>query len=156
DPDRHLRPVPDLALPVPAGPARHLDRRDARAGLGDARPVGGGPGRRAMSHQEAPVTPYGLLARFPSPEALGVGARSTNKQGYRRVEAYSPFPVHGLAEAVGYPGNRLAPVVFTCAVLGGICGFLLQWYSATIHYPINIGGRPLNSWPMFIPITFEC
>jgi hypothetical protein len=109
-----------------------------------------------VSHESAPATPYGLLAEFPSPEALVAAAQAAYDTGYRRMEAYSPFPVHGLAEAVGYPGSRIPRVVFLGAVLGGLLGFLLQWYSAVIHYPINIGGKPLNSWPMFIPITFEC
>ena len=72
------------------------------------------------------------------------------------MEAYSPFPVHGLSEAVGYAGSRLPRVVFLGAVVGGLLGFLMQWYTAVVDYPIHIAGRPLNSWPMFIPITFEC
>jgi hypothetical protein len=103
-----------------------------------------------------PVTPYGLLAEFRSPEALVVAARAAYQAGYRRMEAYSPFPVHGLSEAVGYKGSRLPKVVLIGAVLGGLAGFFLQYYSAVINYPLNIAGRPLNSWPMFIPITFEC
>jgi Protein of unknown function (DUF3341) len=109
-----------------------------------------------MTHDPAPVTPYGLLAEFRSPEALVVAAQAAYNAGYRRMEAYSPFPVHGLSEAVGYQGSRLPRVVFLGAVLGGFLGFLLQWYTAVVDYPINIAGRPLNSWPMFIPITFEC
>ena len=114
-----------------------------------------------MSHEQEPVTPYGLLARFRSPEALVEASQTAHDAGFRRMEAYSPFPVHGLSEAIGYKGNRVAPVVFIgrgppppCSG-GSSPRFLLQYYSAVLNYPINIAGHPMNSWPMFIPITFR-
>jgi hypothetical protein len=75
--------------------------------------------------------------------------------GYLRAEAYSPFPIEGLAEALGFERSRVPFFTFLGALLGGAGGFLLQWYSAVIDYPVNIAGRPLNSWPMFVPVTFE-
>ena len=71
------------------------------------------------------------------------------------MEAYTPFPVDGVAEALGFHRNRIPRAVFIGGLLGGIGGFFMQWFSAVVHYPLNIGGRPFNSWPAFIPITFE-
>ena len=75
--------------------------------------------------------------------------------GYRRMDAYTPFPVHGLDTALGHRGVRLPWIVLLGAIAGLIVGYGMQWYSATIAYPLNIGGRPFHSWPMFIPVTFE-
>jgi hypothetical protein len=98
---------------------------------------------------------YGLLAEFLSPEAAVEAARRSHERGYRNMDAYSPFPVEGLAEATGFRRNTMATIVFVSGLLGGFGGFFMQWYSAVIHYPIDVGGRPFNSWPAFIPITFE-
>jgi hypothetical protein len=98
---------------------------------------------------------YGLLAEFAEPEAVLDAARKARDEGYRRMEAYSPYPVEGLAEAVGHPPDRVAAVVLTGGILGGLTGFFLQYYANVFSYPLNIGGRPHNSWPSFIPITFE-
>ncbi len=98
---------------------------------------------------------YGLMAEFASGEALVAAVRRAREAGYGRVEAYSPFPVEGMSNAIGFTGSRVPLFTLLGGIAGGVGGYFLQWYSAVIDYPINIGGRPLNSWPAFIPITFE-
>ncbi len=98
---------------------------------------------------------YGLLAEFTTPDALLVAARRAYEAGYRRLDAYSPLPIEGLAEAIGFTRNRIPVAVFLGGLLGGAGGFFMLWYSTVVSYPINVGGRPFNSWPMYIPITFE-
>lgn len=98
---------------------------------------------------------YGLLAEFDSPEALLAATRRAFAEGFRRMDAYSPFPVEGLAEALGFHRTRVPLIVLIGGLIGCIGGFYLQYWAAVIGYPINVGGRPLNSWPSFIPITFE-
>jgi hypothetical protein len=78
------------------------------------------------------------------------------ERGYADIEAYAPFAVPGLPEAVGFAGGRAVPrATLVGGIVGGVGGYFLQWYAATQSYPINVGGRPLHSWPMFIPVTFE-
>jgi hypothetical protein len=98
---------------------------------------------------------YGLMAEFDRPEELRSAAQQAYAEGYRRMDAYTPFPVEGLAEALGLHRTRLPLVVLLGGIVGCIGGFVLQYYAAVIDYPINVGGRPLNSWPSFIPVTFE-
>jgi hypothetical protein len=98
---------------------------------------------------------WGLMAEFGSADALLAGARRAHAAGYRRIEAYSSFPVEGLSEAIGFGATRVPLATLVGGIAGGLGGFFLQWYSAVISYPENIGGRPLNSWPEFIPVTFE-
>jgi Protein of unknown function (DUF3341) len=98
---------------------------------------------------------YGLMAEFASAEALLVAARRTYAEGYRETEAYSPFPVEGLSEAIGFTSNRVPLLTLLGGILGAAIGYFIQWYSAVIDYPLNVGGRPLNSWPAFILVTFE-
>ena len=98
---------------------------------------------------------YGLMAEFDEPARLLAAARRAYEEGYREMDAYSPFPIEELAEAIGFHRNMVAPIVLAGGITGGLTGFFLQYYVAVINYPINIGGRPLNSWPSFIPITFE-
>jgi hypothetical protein len=98
---------------------------------------------------------YGLIAEFDEPDLLLLATRRAIDRGYRMVEAYTPFPIEGLAEALGFHSNRLPAIVFLGGLAGGIAGYFMQWYSAVVSYPIDVGGRPLHSWPSFIPITFE-
>jgi hypothetical protein len=98
---------------------------------------------------------YGLIAEFRTADALLDAARRARDAGYRELEAYAPYPVEGIAEAVGFRRNRVPLVTLLGGLVGGIGGYFLQWYSAVIDYPINVGGRPLHSWPSFIPPTFE-
>lgn len=104
-----------------------------------------------------PHTPgvYGLLAEFLQPDQAVEAAQAAYAAGFRKMEAYSPMPVEGLAEAVGFHRNRLPLVVLVGGILGGLTGLFLQWFSSVIHYPIIVGGRPFASWPAFIPVTFE-
>ncbi|RUL89576.1 DUF3341 domain-containing protein [Tautonia sociabilis] len=99
---------------------------------------------------------YGYLAEFKTPEDLVAAASRTREAGYRNVEAHSPMPVEGLAEAIGFRKTRIAAIVFTGGLLGGIGGFAMQYFASVMHYPLNVGGKPFNSWPAFIPVTFEC
>lgn len=99
---------------------------------------------------------YGLLAEFDDPSELVVAARQAFETGYRRMDAYTPFPIPELAEAMHLHDRRLPALVLLGGVLGGLAGYFLQYWTSVIDYPINVGGRPLHSWPAFIPITFEC
>lgn len=98
---------------------------------------------------------YGLMAEFEDPTSLVAAAREARLRGYRRVEAYSPFPIEEVNEALALPRNKLPLIVLICGILGGLGGYLLQYYVTVWHYPINIAGRPLHSWPAYIVITFE-
>jgi hypothetical protein len=98
---------------------------------------------------------YGLMAEFGQPEALLEAAHRSFAEGYRRMDAYSPFPIDGLAEAIGFHKTRIPLLVLIGGIIGCVGGFYLQYWASVIDYPLNIGGRPLNSWPMFIPVTFE-
>lgn len=98
---------------------------------------------------------YGLLAEFADANALVHAARATHEAGYRRLDAFSPFPVEGLAEAIGFKRTWMPFIVLVGGLLGGGGGYLMMYFSAVIDYPLNVGGRPMHSWPSFIPVTFE-
>ena len=98
---------------------------------------------------------YGLMAEFESPSALAAAARQAHEKGYRKVEAYSPFAIEEVNDALGLHQNRLPLIVLIGGILGGLTGYLMQYYVAVWDFPINVGGRPLHSWPSFIVITFE-
>ena len=99
---------------------------------------------------------YGVMGQFDNPSALVAAARETYAAGYRRINGYSPFPIEELSEAIGFTRTSLPLIVLIGGILGGVGGFFMQYWMEVIDYPINVGGRPFNSWPSFIPITFEC
>ena len=98
---------------------------------------------------------YGLMAEFDTPDHIVEAARQTYAAGYKRIDAYTPFPIEELSEAIGFHRNSVPLVVLIGGLLGGLSGFSLQYWIHVINYPINVGGRPLNSWPAFIVVTFE-
>jgi hypothetical protein len=100
-------------------------------------------------------TVWGLMAEFNDPSALVAATRRAHEEGYRRMDAYSPFPIEELHEALGGHHTRLPLIVLLGGVLGCLGGYLLQYWISTIAYPLNIGGKPPHSWPAFIPVTFE-
>jgi len=98
---------------------------------------------------------HGMMAEFSSPSALVTAARAAREMGYRKLDAYSPFPIEELSEVLHLHHNKLPLLVLAGGIAGGTLGYLLQYFVTTIYYPINIGGRPLHSWPAYIIITFE-
>ncbi len=99
---------------------------------------------------------YGLMAEFDTPTEVVNAARRAHDAGYRQMDAFSPFPIHELTEAVGAKKTRLPLLVFFGGLVGCVGGFLMQAYLMAVEYPLNVGGRPLVSIPSFIPVTFEC
>ncbi|MBI4458934.1 MAG: DUF3341 domain-containing protein [Acidobacteria bacterium] len=108
-----------------------------------------------MAKQRNKPNVFGLLAEFEKPQDLLAGVRGVLQEGYRRVDAYTPFPVDGLAEALGFRHTRVPLVTLLGGLVGGVSGYSLQYWTSVVDYPINVGGRPLHSWPAFIPVTFE-
>jgi len=98
---------------------------------------------------------YGLLAEFGSPEEILDAAVKAHAEGYRAMDAFTPMPVEGLSDAVGFSSTRLPLVVLIGGICGMLVGFFLQYYANVVSFPVNIDGKPHNSWPSFIPITFE-
>jgi hypothetical protein len=96
------------------------------------------------------------MAQFDNPSQLVAAARDTYEAGYRQINGYSPFPIEELSEAIGFRKSALPLIVLIGGIVGGLGGFFLQYWTEVIDYPINVGGKPFNSWPAFIPITFEC
>ena len=99
---------------------------------------------------------YGLMAEFDNPSDAVAAARRVHEEGYTKIDAFSPYPVEELSEAIGVHKTHMSLIVLIGGILGGTLGYLMQFYLATLYYPINVGGKPLHSWPAFIPITFEC
>src|SRR6267143_651760 len=98
---------------------------------------------------------YGVMGEFGTPEELLHAVEKVRQAGYARFDAFAPFPVEGLSEAVGLKRNLVPAITLLGGLAGGVGGFGLQYWASAITYPLNIGGRPLNSWPAFIPVTFE-
>jgi len=98
---------------------------------------------------------YGLMAEFDNPTELMKAARATYAAGYRNIDAYTPYPIEELADVIGFTKTRVPLVCLIGGILGGLSGYLLQYWINNISYPLNIGGRPFHSWPAFIIVTFE-
>ncbi len=99
---------------------------------------------------------HGLIADFDTPTALVHAAEKAYQNGYRKMDAYSPFPIEELHEAMGTEHTKLPLLVLCGGLLGGLGGYALQYWTSVIAYPLSIGGKPLHSWPAFIPVTYEC
>ena len=108
-----------------------------------------------MSHAKLSPPIYGLLAEFDTPTDLVNATKAAYSAGYRKMEAYSPFPIEGLAEEIGFHRDEVPLVVLIGGIVGGLTGYLMQYWMSAVDYPLNIGGKPYHSWPSFIVITFE-
>ena len=97
---------------------------------------------------------FGALAEYADGETLLAAIAIAQADGFTKMEAYTPLPMHEVAHALGHE-NHLPKLVLAGGITGAVVGFGMQYYAAVIHYPINVGGRPLDSWPSFIPVTFE-
>jgi len=98
---------------------------------------------------------FGLMAEFADEQKILAAAKSAYDHGYRKMDAFTPFPVDGLAENLGRKKSRVPLIVLLGGIFGGLGGYFMEWYANVVSYPLNIGGRPFHTWPMFIPITFE-
>jgi hypothetical protein len=98
---------------------------------------------------------YGLAAEFAQPDELADAVRRARQEGYTRISAYTPIPSQEVFEALGHIPTRLPFITLLGAIVGGVSGYVMQYYASVISYPLNVGGRPLNSWPAFMPIVFE-
>jgi hypothetical protein len=98
---------------------------------------------------------HGVLAEFATPAAILQATRQARQAGYTHMDAYTPYPVEGVADELGLKRTRIPFVVLMAALVGAAAGFFMQYWTMAVDYPLNVGGRPLNSWPVFLPITFE-
>ena len=109
-----------------------------------------------MAHQTSATTPfYGLMAEFPNADALLAAARRVRDAGFTKFDTFSPFPIHGMGEAIGFKERSVAKIVLGGGIAGLIAGYSLEYWASVIAYPMNIGGRPYHAWPMFVPPAFE-
>jgi hypothetical protein len=126
---------------------------DGRGGDGPLAQSLAVPAHGHRHHHPPPL--YGVMAEFDSPSALVAAARSAYDAGYRRINGYSPFPIEELSEAIGFTKTGLPLIVLIGGIVGALGGYLMQYWIEVIDYPLNVGGKPYNSWPAFVPITFE-
>ena len=108
-----------------------------------------------MAHAKTEPPFYGLMAEFDTAQALLDAAHKVHGAGYTKADAYSPFPIHGLAEALGFRERHVAKIVLGAGITGAIAGYGLEYWTQVIAMPLNIGGRPFHSWVSFIPPAFE-
>lgn len=108
-----------------------------------------------MRHDTPVASSYGLMAEFPDAQSLLAAVRRVRDAGYTKFDAFSPFPIHGMADAIGFKERSVAPIVLGGGLVGLMVGYGLEYWTSVIAYPLNIGGRPYHSWPMFIPPAFE-
>jgi len=101
------------------------------------------------------TTLYGLVAEFDDPQDLLRAVEATREAGFRKMEAYTPFPIHGMAEALDFEDFRVPWLIFLAGCAGAVTGLALETYTSVIDYPWNVGGKPFFSWPQFIPVIFE-
>jgi hypothetical protein len=127
-----------------------LDREDIK--LEHPLPAGKVP---LPGHRRHVPPLYGVMAEFETPTDLVAAAHRVYSLGYRRINGYSPYPIEELSDAIGFTKTSLPLIVFIGGLVGGLTGFFMQYWIEVIDYPINVGGKPYNSWPAFIPITFE-
>ena len=97
---------------------------------------------------------FGVMARFDNPEQLLDAIKAAQQEEFSKLDAYSPFPLPALADALGFHERRISPLSLCCGLLASGGAFFMQWYSAVVSYPYVVGGKPLNSWPAFLPVTF--
>ena len=110
-----------------------------------------------MAHDYSdPIGLYALVGEFENPERLKLAAEEARHAGFKVMDAYSPFPIHGLSEAIGFRDTKVPWTVFFFGLLGVTVGYSLQFYTSVIDYPMNVGGKPMNSIPAFIPVSYEC
>ena len=98
---------------------------------------------------------HGLMAEYDTPEQVLAAAEAARKAGFQQMDAYTPHPVEGMDDALGLRPTGLGYAVLAAGVFGAVVGYFMQWYSAVVFYPLNIGGRPLYDWPTYTVITFE-
>lgn len=101
------------------------------------------------------AAPWGIMAEFANERQLLNSVVSARERGYRKMDAYTPGEVEGLGEALGFPRSKLPTVMLLAGAIGAGGGYFMQYYAMAVDYPLNVGGRPLHSWPLFIPVTFE-
>jgi hypothetical protein len=107
-------------------------------------------------HAEAAPGMYGYVAEYTTAEELVAAAKQVYAEGYTQMDAFTPFPVHGLPEAIGFEDLRIKWIIFAGGIAGAFTGFYFQYWVSASAYAHNVGGRPFFSWPAFIPVTFEC
>ncbi|HEX3997866.1 MAG TPA: DUF3341 domain-containing protein [Pirellulales bacterium] len=140
-------------------PSRESPEKEAehREALLHEAPLPGAPAPTSAARESGVhgLALHGLMLEFAEPAKILEATRSAWNAGYREMDAYTPYPVGGLAQCLGLKRNWIPSIVFFGGLVGAAFGFFMQYYSMGIDYPLNVGGRPYNSWPVFIPITFE-